>query len=156
MFIQNKWCSKMKKTNLIVLVNAAKADQIKKAFPDHHVYNDAHFFSILNGDEYFFGKKYGYDDIRDMCEMIELMAEKHQLLIHTFNPLIINLLEAYAPDEANDGKLGFSMPLSEKRFALLNNEGEFVPLLKIPEFARKLDILCVGEAVCDSIISNYM
>jgi hypothetical protein len=139
----------MSHANLVVLINSASAADIKAEFPDHHVYTDADLFSILNGDVRFFSDLYNQGDIQKVCEVIEKNSIKFPILIHTFNPLIINYLEAYADDK-------FCMILSKKRFYLANNENKFIRILEIPEFTKKIDTLCVGEAVCDSYLSKYM
>ena len=133
--------------------HSAKVNNIKLEFPEHKIYTDADLFSILNGNESFLGKKYSQDDMHELCKEIEKDAAINKLLIHTFNPSLINLLEAHTVG-VNDYSI-FSMELSKDRFFIFNSEQEFIQLLKIPEFARKLDILSVGEAVCDSIISDY-
>jgi hypothetical protein len=144
----------MSHKNLIVLINAAPSDIIKKEFPNHHVYTDANIFSIFNGNEYFFSKPYTNDDIKEFCESIEEHSKKFKILIHTFNPLLINFLEAYGPDE--NGKDDFSMSLSEDRFLAYNKNNEFIKILQVPDFAEKIGFMTVGEAFSDSIIRTYL
>jgi hypothetical protein len=144
----------MSYNNLVVLVNAAKVSDICAAFPDHSVYTDADFYEIFSGAKPFLGKEYGQDDISELCKAFDEAAKDKKILIHTFNPLLINFLEVHTSDK-NDYSV-FSLELSQERFFIFNNEKKFVPLLKIPEFARKLDVLSVGEAICDAHISDYM
>lgn len=139
----------MSHANLIVLVNSSSAADIKTEFPDHHVYNDRDIFSILNGEVRFFSDLYSQADLQKFCEKVEERSEKFPLLIHTFNPLIVNYLEAHDNKE-------FSMDLSKKRFYIANNNKEFIRLLEIEEFAKKIDTLSVGEAVCDSYLEKFM
>lgn len=144
----------MSHKNLIVLINAAPLALIKSEFPDHHIYTDADIYSIFNGNEYFFSKPYTIDDIEQFCQSIEAHAKKFNILIHTFNPLIINYLEGYPPHE-DLRKNTFSTPLSIDRFFIYNKNEEFVKILENPAFAGKLDCLSMGEAVADSNLRDY-
>lgn len=134
-------------SNLIVVINPVSSDEIRKNFPEHRIMTDAEFYTILNNG-YFNGKPYTLDTIDELTRAIEddcLSGKK--ILVHVFNPLIINYLEVDA-DIENEAEISLG------RFAFYTKDKQFIPALSIPMLAKKLDILCIGEAVCDSLVSS--
>jgi hypothetical protein len=134
-------------SNLIVVINPVPMDVIRNTFPEHRIMTDAEFYTILNNG-FFNGKPYTLDSIDELTRAIEddcISGKK--IIVHVFNPLIINFLEV-------DSGIENETEISLGRFVFYTKDKEFIPALSIPMLAKKLDILSIGEAVCDSLASS--
>lgn len=129
--------------NLIVVINPAPQKEIKDAFPGYKLMDDYAFYNILNGEQFVL-TTYNLDSLDALMLSIEKGCEDgEKIVIHTFNPLIVNFLEIHDKEE-------LSLERSARRFAFYTDKNDFIPALKIPSLVKKLDFMSVGEAVCDS------
>lgn len=137
--------------NLIVIASAAPLLNIQRAFPDHRIVDDGQIFQILNGTP-FDEKQFGLDTIEQLCDAFVAQSEKEALVIHTFNPVIQNYLMCYLPLEKPEDRLVDDLGATRQRFQLwkpTGNDGLFISALDIANIAKKMDVLCIGDALCD-------
>ncbi|MEH0790724.1 hypothetical protein KW882_00305 [Vibrio parahaemolyticus] len=139
--------------NLLVLVTRAPRDAITAAYPDHTILNDADIFQILNGESTLDGESIKFDDFERLGAKLEEMGtEGKRILVHSFNPLLPNYLEA---GQKVDGTFQTDMIACEKRF-LIYSGGEFKSLFTIPSIMKKLSCMGLGEAICDTYVCDYI
>ncbi len=125
-----------------IIVSKAPLGALSVEFGPQVVINDGDLFNMLNGGvtihDHFITLH--QDELIGGLEkkLLELNAER--IVIHTFNPMVINALEPHKNDHVR----------LNKRFFLYNDREEFVDLLCIESFSKKLEVLSLGEAVVDS------
>ncbi|MCY9861369.1 hypothetical protein OTK49_02410 [Vibrio coralliirubri] len=148
--------------SLIVLASPAPQANILQAYPNHRLITEGQIFNHLSGKP-FAGTQYGLDSIEQLCGAFVAESIKSPLIIHTFNPVIQNFLMCYEPRTNSGDRLVEDLDSTRERFLLwkaTNNDGLFFRALDIDAIAKKLDVLCIGEALCDSLleaeINNYV
>lgn len=142
----------MNNGTLKVLVNCAPSDSILTYFHDFEVITDVELFPILNGTTPFMEKKFNhesYDELAKAIEKYTLDGDK-KVLIHSFNPLVHNFLEVGNDKEPS----GYVTDVDgcAKRFVIYTGDNEFISLLDIPTVRKKLDVMSIGEAICDTYL----
>lgn len=138
--------------NLLVLVTRAPREAIEAAYPNHTILNDADIFQILNGEKDLDGDDIKFDDFEKLgAKLEEMEVSGKSILVHTFNPLIPNYLEAgEKPDGVN---FVTDTDACEKRF-LIYSGGAFKSLFSIPSIGKKMEVMGVGDAICDTLLSE--
>ncbi|ELP5902612.1 hypothetical protein QTV49_004652 [Vibrio vulnificus] len=139
--------------NLLVLVTRAPREAIAAAYPDHAILNDADIFQILNGETTLDGANIKFDDFQKLGAKLEEMGTKgKRILVHSFNPLLPNYLEA---GQDVDGKFETDVIACEKRF-LIYSGGDFMSLFTVPSILKKLSCMGLGDAICDTFVCDYI
>ncbi|WP_210499240.1 hypothetical protein [Vibrio crassostreae] len=137
---------------LKVLVNCAPSDAISTHFHDFEVITDVELFPILNGSTPFMEKKFNHESYAELAETIEKYAlgDKKKVLIHSFNPLVHSFLEVGNNKEPSEYIT--DVEGCAERFTIYVGDNQFASLLDIPSVRNKLDILSIGEAICDTYL----
>ena len=135
----------MKPQNLIVLCNKTHAGAIERSFPDHIIVSDVDIYKILNGAD-FNGEYYEMDSIDELCKDIVKQSADEPMVVHSFNPLVLNQLEALKLDDNFDKVTDFDA--CAERFMICKN-GKFSSLLNIEQIRSKMKTLAIGDAIAD-------
>lgn len=121
---------------ITVIVN--KYPNINEFSKNKILINDLDFYKVFNGEP-FFGTVYDIEDLNQMIIDIKAHSVDNDIVLHTFNPLILNFFE----DSDKDIFYYWSKDQSELKMFF---EDEFT--------LKKLQIMGIGECVCDTYISQ--
>lgn len=120
---------------LTVIINKASKNDYS-LFSDEgkivNLINDIFLFKIFNGEENFLNKKYNFTEIENLIDDIVSFYEDNNVILHTFNPLVLN----YFTDE-----------VAVKTFYFKNKNNEFEKFFDDKEKMNKLDMMGPGEVV---------
>lgn len=121
---------------ITVIVN--KYPEIKTFSKNKILISDVDFYKAFNGEP-LFGTVYDIEDLNQMIIDIKSYATENDIVIHTFNPLILNFFE----DSDKDIFYYWSVNQSELKMFF---EDEFN--------CKKLQVMGIGECICDTEISK--
>lgn len=133
---------------IVVLTTPAPQEKIIDSFKDFFVINDAMLFSALNHENTLlpFNFSLQQDHIIDELEYSLLELGFPKILIHTFNPLIINALE---PNSSDDKRLTKSFVLYAKNIGFRN-------ILEHKSITKKIEVMSIGEVIADTFMQDII
>ena len=120
-----------------VIINRCEKEHIEYFKEKNNIeifINDQDIYSILNSEKEFNGKIQSLNKIEDFADQIVGLAEEKNILLHTFNPLLLNFFE----DE-----------VARNSFFEKKKDGSFVKFFEKNEY--KLEVMNPGEAVSDTL-----
>jgi hypothetical protein len=121
---------------LKVIINKCPKDIMKNIVNNYHIIlTDKEIYPILNSEECFNGKKYSFNKIEDFVDEISRLGNEKNVLIHTFNPLILNFFEDN---------------IAKESFIIIKNSGDFIKFFDNENSKIKLECMGPGEAVIDT------
>ena len=128
-----------------VLTTPAPKDVVAKFFDEHLIIDDGILFHMLNTGYIVNGKniKISQDDLIGSFENTLCYLDAPHILVHTFNPLVINALEVVDDDPQHLRKI----------FYIYSNLVGFNDLMKHKSLIEKTQVMSIGEAIIDTIMS---
>lgn len=131
-----------------VLTTPAPEEAIKTFFADATIINDCLIFNMINTGCVVNGVyiKLGQDELISSLETALHSLNSPRILVHTFNPLVLNALEITDDDPPN----------LTKEFVIYSNEEGFQDVLKHKSILEKTQFMSIGEAIDDTIMSTIV
>lgn len=121
---------------LTIIVSKCKREVIDSMVKDFDVFiSDKDIYPILNSESYFNGKEYSFYDIESFADEIVRVSKERKVLVHTFNPLILNFFE----DD-----------IARESFFIIKNKDKLIKFFDDERINKKLMCMNPGEAVVDT------
>lgn len=121
---------------LTIIVSKCKREVIDSMVKDFDIFiSDKDIYPILNSESYFNGKEYSFYDIESFADEIVRISKEKKVLIHTFNPLILNFFE----DD-----------IARESFFIIKNKDKLIKFFDDERINEKLMCMNPGEAVVDT------
>lgn len=126
---------------LKVIVNVCPSTKLKEiAGESSVVLTDAELYKMLNGEEKFGPFMYAQGNIESLVDAIVETSKSKDIVIHTFNPGLLNWFED-------------NVAISS--FYVLNEQGEPELLFSYKRMLEKLEVMGPGEAVVDTDFQRF-
>lgn len=121
---------------ITVIINQFK--DIKNYSKNKILINDNDFYNIFNGQK-FFDNTYDIEKLKELINDIKEYSINNDIVIHTFNPLILNFF-----DDSDKDIFYYYDSIKIGLYKFFDN---FHTL-------KKLEVLGIGEVICDTRISD--
>lgn len=135
--------------NLLVLVNSAPQPTIRENYPEHEIFDDSSIFRAINGMPVTLGGSVisasGFSDLAKKIEENIKLGKK--ILIHSFNPVVINSLESRKTTGGfKPASVVTDLESCKSRFIVFDN-GRFSSLLDSKSVKDEINLMGIGEAL---------